>query len=57
LSIARRGTAADDLPLFASDFQKTPSSRRRSLNPGLDARDQIACTAKATLKGREAEHD
>jgi len=34
----------------------SPSSRRRVLNSGLDARDQIACMTQATFEGRELQH-
>jgi hypothetical protein len=46
----------DRSPQITIAFLNSPSSRRRRLNSGLNARDQVACTAKATLNGREAEH-
>lgn len=48
-SIAGRGS-------LSGFYEDPPSSRRRTPNPGLYARDQIACTAEATLKCREADH-
>ena len=38
------------------DLKMSPSSRRRVLNSGLDARDQIACVTQAACECRERQH-